>query len=574
MTAGERDLRLRQLKEVQAAERGVLANARCLNEGVDVPTLDAVAFIDPRRSQVDVVQAVGRAIRKAPEKITGTIIIPVFVSDNIDPVQQLETSEFDRVWQVVRALRDHDDVLAEQLDECRRELGRSGTLGNTPDRIVFDLPTGVGMDFARAFDARLIDRTTPSWEFNFGLLASVVAREGTALLRRDHLERGVRLGGWISEQRVAYRTGSLRADRIERLEALPGWAWDSLDAAWDEGYGQLVAYAALHGTGRVPASYKAEDGYRLGDWVRGQRKSRRTLSVVRIRRLESTPGWTWDPFADDWENKFTALQSFLQREGPRSFRNLQQANQTLYAWVINQRVDYRRGELTQDRARRLTTLPGWVWQSRDRWDEKFALLERFAEREGHAEVPFNHIEEETKLGHWVANQRRRRQRGLLASEQISRLDALSLWSWHARRDSWERSFQVLQRFVERTGDARVPREHTEDGFRLGAWVKEQRGLKAQGKLRADRAVRLEALPGWSWRPSRDAWSIGFSHLCRFAEREGHAHVPPAWCEDDYRLGQWVRNQRAFFRAGRLSPIRAGQLEELPGWVWNVRRRGI
>ena len=68
-------------------ERGILANARCLSEGVDVPTLDGVAFIDPRRSQVDVVQAVGRAIRKADDKTIGTIVIPVFVDENTIPKQ-------------------------------------------------------------------------------------------------------------------------------------------------------------------------------------------------------------------------------------------------------------------------------------------------------------------------------------------------------------------------------------------------------------------------------------------------------------------------------------------------------
>src|SRR5437763_3227397 len=60
MTSGERDSRLNRLRAVDDAQRGVLSNARCLAEGVDVPTLDGVAFIEPRRSQVDVVQAVGR----------------------------------------------------------------------------------------------------------------------------------------------------------------------------------------------------------------------------------------------------------------------------------------------------------------------------------------------------------------------------------------------------------------------------------------------------------------------------------------------------------------------------------
>ncbi|MFC1746482.1 DEAD/DEAH box helicase family protein, partial [Candidatus Riflebacteria bacterium] len=79
MSSGKRDTLLSRFKKLEENERGLLANARCLSEGVDVPTLDGVAFIDPKRSQVDIVQAVGRAIRKAQDKKIGTVILPVFI---------------------------------------------------------------------------------------------------------------------------------------------------------------------------------------------------------------------------------------------------------------------------------------------------------------------------------------------------------------------------------------------------------------------------------------------------------------------------------------------------------------
>ena len=84
MSSGERDRRLNELRAIGPGERRLLSNARCLAEGVDVPTLDGVAFIDPRRSQIDIVQAVGRAIRKAPAKTIGTIVIPVFIDESED----------------------------------------------------------------------------------------------------------------------------------------------------------------------------------------------------------------------------------------------------------------------------------------------------------------------------------------------------------------------------------------------------------------------------------------------------------------------------------------------------------
>ena len=88
----------------------VLTNARCLTEGVDVPALDAVLFLAPRRSQVDVVQAVGRVMRKAEGKRMGYIVLPVVISEDEDPTRALDNNKtFQVVWSVLRALRSHDD---------------------------------------------------------------------------------------------------------------------------------------------------------------------------------------------------------------------------------------------------------------------------------------------------------------------------------------------------------------------------------------------------------------------------------------------------------------------------------
>ena len=75
----ERRKKLQRLKAVGENEIGLLSNARCLSEGVDVPALDGVAFIDARSSEIDIVQAVGRAIRLSAKKEMGTIVIPVFI---------------------------------------------------------------------------------------------------------------------------------------------------------------------------------------------------------------------------------------------------------------------------------------------------------------------------------------------------------------------------------------------------------------------------------------------------------------------------------------------------------------
>lgn len=88
----------------------ILSNCRCLSEGIDVPSLDAVLFLNPRNSIVDVVQSVGRVMRKSPGKQYGYIILPVGIPSDVEPATALsDNKRYKVIWQVLQALRAHDD---------------------------------------------------------------------------------------------------------------------------------------------------------------------------------------------------------------------------------------------------------------------------------------------------------------------------------------------------------------------------------------------------------------------------------------------------------------------------------
>jgi predicted helicase len=113
MNSLKRNQKLDWLKE-DTSQRGnvcrILSNARCLSEGVDVPDLDAVMFLNPRNSIVDVVQSVGRVMRKAKGKKYGYIILPIGIPADISPEEALKNNDKYRVvWSVLQALRAHDD---------------------------------------------------------------------------------------------------------------------------------------------------------------------------------------------------------------------------------------------------------------------------------------------------------------------------------------------------------------------------------------------------------------------------------------------------------------------------------
>ena len=123
--------------EVMGDRVHILSNARCLTEGIDVPTLDAVLFMEGRKSQIDVVQAVGRVMRKAEGKEYGYVILPVVVPATVDPADALDHDDvYGHVWQVLQALRSHDarlDAWVNTVDLTSRNDGRVKILDGRGD---------------------------------------------------------------------------------------------------------------------------------------------------------------------------------------------------------------------------------------------------------------------------------------------------------------------------------------------------------------------------------------------------------------------------------------------------------
>ncbi|MHB9294456.1 hypothetical protein PilKf_00170 [Pillotina sp. SPG140] len=139
MSAPERDEYLSWLKGTPSEkECRVLTNVRCLSEGVDVPSLDAVLFLSPRNSQIDVVQSVGRVMRKAPGKKYGYIIIPVVIPSNVNANEALDDNErFKVVWTVLNALRAHDDRFNATVNklELNKKKPKNIIVGKIPPRM-------------------------------------------------------------------------------------------------------------------------------------------------------------------------------------------------------------------------------------------------------------------------------------------------------------------------------------------------------------------------------------------------------------------------------------------------------
>lgn len=136
MNASEKEGKLDWLKQTPPDHTcRILSNVRCLSEGVDVPALDAVLFLTPRNSQVDVVQSVGRVMRTAPGKKRGYVILPVVIPAGVEPHEALNDNvTYKVVWQVLQALRSHDDrfdAMVNKLDLIGKDTSKMEVIAIT-----------------------------------------------------------------------------------------------------------------------------------------------------------------------------------------------------------------------------------------------------------------------------------------------------------------------------------------------------------------------------------------------------------------------------------------------------------
>lgn len=537
MPTSQRTRELRALGELANEDRYIVGNARCLSEGVDVPALDGVAFVDPKRSEIDIVQAVGRAIRLAECKSFGTIVIPVFISDEDDPDEALSNSEFDQVWKVVNALRSHDEALGETLDELRVGLGRQSKISLSGTKIIFDCPTGVDNRFIEAFQTRLVETTTSSWEFWYGLLEKYKDAHGDCSVPDKSLFEGMKLGQWVGTQR--YLKDKLSPVRVGKLDSL-GFVWDPHAERWEAGFKYLRQFFDEKGHCRVKVK-EIYRGFALGSWVSHQRWNKQTLGQDRLTRLEQLP-FSWDPEDEVWEERYAQLLVFKEQNGHSLVPYNYPKNPELGRWT--NKVRSKKDKLRSDRIKKLDSI-GFVWKvSQDEtWESAFSTLEKYLKDGEHRNIPKSAKYADPVTGKqfllhgWIKRQRTNKSQ--LSKSRIAKLDSVG-FDWDPYASDWEEGFSKLTEYLAEKGTTRVPATHSYQGYKLGMWVRVQR--RERDNMLDERRARLDNMQ-FSWDPFLEDWEEGFNALAAYKALNGHLDVPKDYQYNGKNLHQWISRQR-------------------------------
>ncbi len=542
MNATEKDEKIQQLNSVGKNSCFILSNARCLSEGVDVPTLDGVAFVDPKHSAIDIVQAVGRAIRKSDNKKEGIIIVPVFLDEIKNLDKQILATKFQTVWSVILALKAQDDELLEKIDELRIQLGRRKITKITKkglEKIYFDLPDNINPEFYDSLYTLLIENTSDDWLENYGKFQKFLAdNEGRNI---SHLE----FGRWVGIQRYNFKLNKLSEDRISLLNKIPEWIWDEKDFQWNQKFELLKTFIVNNGHA-CPHQNKSK----LGPWVTAQRQLYKNgeLDQKRIDKLNSLSEWMWDKEESEWYENYFDLKKY---EG-KNHHTYPPQNTPLGGWCKRQRTIYSNGDLEEIRIEKLESLTYWHWEYKKDLDFKNNIkeLKKFSHKNKHT------YPEKPPLKSWVYTQRKqyREKNILLTAERIKMLEAVEHWNWDSlERYKWNKKFDIYLIYLE---EKDLLDEDTIKNI-LG-WRRDQRARYAKKYLEKYEIDKLESTPNWSWDPLNENWLQSFEDLKDFITKNETLPTP----KTNRVLAEWIRTQKRANQKNRLSQERIDLLSSI------------
>ncbi|MEU8926978.1 Helicase associated domain protein [Kitasatospora sp. NPDC048545] len=468
-------------QEKEGLAHAFLVNCKVLGEGVDIPNADAV-LLQGRGSMVDIVQAIGRALRMKPgEGKVASLIVPVFLKAGEESGDLLESDSYAPLIKILTALRAHDAKVVENLavpqKSGKRTTGRSaeavaapGEGEVTPEGTpAFTLPVRfqdpVDPNVLALFvSLRVLTGENEAWRVGIGHARRWFEEHGSLDMPYSTMvgeDDSFPLGRWLSDRRGEYSEGTLARHRVGMLDDL-GMVWSVSELRFETGLDWARVWAKEHFGSLAAPTRAAVGGFGVGAWLASMRLAASlpegeegALEADKRRRLEEIDPW-WNPtWPVTWQRAYVAARAWwLECDGrvdwPALPADTEFEGEQLGKFIARVRAEW--PTLEQDQRDLLTALgieedPELVTAREaaaakpktshaDRFQQGLEALAAFVEREGHARVPRAHKEAlgpmerpdgggdvdagaVVALGTWLNNQKARRSK--LTAGQLAQL---------------------------------------------------------------------------------------------------------------------------------------------------------
>jgi superfamily II DNA or RNA helicase len=489
------------IRAFASSERGLLTNARCLTEGVNIPAVDMVAFVDPRQSRIDIAQAVGRAMRKPrgpSDKTVGYVVVPLFAgmgrNDSLD--EAVKSEKFKAVADVLNALQEHDEDLTTIIREIKQRKGEGYPFNPKviAKKVEVIGPTVSLERLTNSIGVEIADCLGTTWDEMFGRLVAFSKQFGTPSVPQTYFDR--KLAKWTQHQRSFARNNMLRSDRLKLLQSI-GFQFDPYNEKWWSNFERLRRFSEINGDANIASR---DPDRQLARWVVKQRVAFREgrLEKWKIREFEHIK---FEFERDGWDRRNKQFLNHAQAS--RRVRKLGVKTLTDF-------FDWARGGRDHDFGAFPTNLPrspqqvykgeGWKgWNHFLGTNSRSVTVESTFDNMLSAYVSYLRREEpggfitppskDKRLRNWITTQRMALRSGELSDERKRKLQSVG-FDWDPENTRWEEGLSHLKEFFRNHNHGTNRQSYrTADGFLLGAWIHRQR--QAYSKLSAERKQKLK-----------------------------------------------------------------------------------
>lgn len=577
--------RAKTLQEFKESPKGLVSNARCLTEGVDVPSIDLIYFCDPKTSVIDIVQASGRALRLDPSGIKkeGFIVVPIFHHEDQDVEAEIKKKPiFEHLIQVIRSLCDHDERLRAEINEIAFKKGKRSN-----SRIRIDFPDskiekiikleGIEEKVRDVLFDEIIEKTSSNWELRFLEIKDYIKKNGNSTISKKNTVYS-ELYYWVGNLRKSYYEGKLESSKIKRLNEI-GFDWKGenrreitdLDEIWKESYNKLVEYFNTHDNSDVPARYKKDKS--IGTWVVGQRVKRKEgrLEVWQIELLDKLK-FKWKP-----KNRFNdfieVLEKYYKENGNYFVSQSETSYGNLPRWVNSYRTIHntgvldakgnivsQSGKLLKEQVEYLDSI-NFVWSERVSWDERLEQLTEYFIKNGHSNVPTN---EDIALYTWCNHQKNNKEK--LDETQLEKLQSVN-FSFEINKTNTDEIFLEnliqLSDYNKKNGTFYINNKDKENS-RLRYWfliVKKDfnNNSLSDDKIQLLKEIGLDLVAN-SYNLEEEQWNEKFEALKTLYKELKTFRFPKDKKYNSIR--SWLLYQRSLYKKGELKPEREKLLTDL------------
>lgn len=503
--------RVKIINEFEKSEMAVLCNAKVLNEGVNIPIIDSIMFVKPRKSVIDIVQCVGRALRLYKNKKLVKIIIPLInitddmIKDSFN--NNKKETVLTNMINILRSLAMYDTGIQDYFDciQNGKSINRQIIKNNYNFTNNEQLSQTIEIEkWLAELQLNIVNKYN-IWNMVYNKFVEFVNENNKLPNKRSKDQIECALGRWVGTQKNEYKTlPNFPDNKKNKLEAINLWTWESHNEKWMTNYDNLLKF--MKTSNKLPSRSSSDnDEKALGEWRKRQRDANRfkKLKQHKFDMLNVIPGWKWESDKYDWYIRYDELVKFYNDYNKNPSRiSTDETEGQLAGWISTQRTLFtgKDKKMTQEKIDKLTSLKLWEWakSKEERWDTNYNNLLKFVSDNGrmpkHKEKDTG-FEEETRLAKWRDKQKEYKKTGKLNdNDLILKLENIKGWTWiepidpNKKENEWLDDYNKCMSFLIK--NKRRHNKRYADEQKSGEWLGRQIKEKNKGILKSNKMALI------------------------------------------------------------------------------------